>query len=340
MKNDKLYIFILIVIAIVLGALIFVYFNISREEGFGLGSANNNSVSSSNNTHSNSSSSNTNVNISDITSLPVKSNEKLSLEAVTDYTEFFNVNNILNTFYTLVANKNSKSILNVFDPDYIAKNDITIDNLTQYVNSKYDEITFYAKTMYRKGSNAVRYYFVNGELQNYDFAEEMLHEVENISILVIIDFNNDCFSVLPIANDGDLFTFAQNYMVSPSKRLKRNENNDYNEQTYNDEIISINYIRYFQNMLYLNTPKAYDMLSDDSKAKYPTLEDFSDNLDSIYNNITSRIKSYGTKGENGRRTYSVIMYNDIEIIFEEKTIMNFKVTLAWAIIYGFFCVFL
>lgn len=328
MKNDKLYIIILAVIAVVLGVLVIIYFNISRQDGFGLGNISNNTTEKNTTTNNNGGgSSEGSINISDITSLPVDPYEKLSLEPVTDYTEFFNVNNILNMFYSLVANRNSKSIVNVFDADYMEKNNITVDNLKEYVNSKYDEITFYSKTMYRKGENAVRYYFVNGELQNYEFASETLSEVENISILVIVDFNNDCFSIVPIANEGDLFTFAQDYDINKAKRLKRNENNDYNEQTYSDEIISINYIRYFQNMLYLNTEKAYDMLSDETKAKYPELEDFSDDLDNIYNGITSRIKSYGTKGDNGKRKYSVIMYNDKEIIFDEESIMKFKVTL-------------
>ena len=80
-------------------------------------------------------------------------------------------------------------------------------------------------------------------------------------------------------------------------------------------------------MLYLNTEKAYDMLSDETKQRYPELEDFSDDLENVYNNITSRVQSYGVNGEDGKRTYSIIMYNDKEIIFTENSIMNFKVTL-------------
>ena len=328
MRNDKVYIAVLAIIAILLGVLVFAYFNISKNEGFGLGNKNVQNTSTNNNTTSNGGNGNEGSKpIGEITSLPVDPHEKLPLGEVTDYTEFFNVNNILNMFYSLVANRNSKSIINVFDADYIEKNNITVDNLTQYVNSKYDEITFYSKEMYRKGQNGVRYYFVHGELQNYNFASEILSEAENVSILVIIDFNNDCFSIVPIANNGSLYEFAQGYNINTAKSLKRNENNDYNEQTYNDEIISINYIRYFQNMLYLNTPKAYEMLSDETKAKYPELENFSDDLENVYSGITSRIQSYGTKGDNGHRMYSIIMNNDKEIIFEEESIMNFKVTL-------------
>ena len=80
-------------------------------------------------------------------------------------------------------------------------------------------------------------------------------------------------------------------------------------------------------MLYLNTPKAYEMLSNESISRYPTLEDFSNDLDNVYNSITARIKSYGTKGDDGKKKYSIIMNNEKEIIFDEESIMNFKVTL-------------
>lgn len=328
MKNDKTFVIILSIIVVILGVLLVYYFSSVMGGGtFGFG-ANGNSIfrkepSSNKVTTNNTVSPGNNNN----TIHAVNPNEKIALGPVTDYNEFFNVNNIINKYYNYAVNNNYDAILEIFDEDYKIENKIVKSNISKFVNVTSDEVTYFAKKMYRKGQKGVRYYFVNGEMQKYDFANEILNEIDDILFMVTIDYNMNTYSIRPLASSEEPLKVAQEYHMTNNKKIKKINMNAYEEQSYNDEIIGTYYISYFKNMLYLNSQKAYEMLSSSSKSRFPELKNFSDGLSDIYESITPNIFSYGSSGQDGKRRYSIIMNNQKEIIFQENSIMNFTVTI-------------
>ena len=84
---------------------------------------------------------------------------------------------------------------------------------------------------------------------------------------------------------------------------------------------------YFKTILYLNTEKAYNMLTTESKNLYPTYESFVNELYTIYDSLSTNLMSYAAHGDPGKKTYSVISINQKRVSFYESGIMEFKVNL-------------
>ena len=67
------------------------------------------------------------------------------------------------------------------------------------------------------------------------------------------------------------------------------------------------------------------MLSNNSKAKYNTLDMFYSVRDNIYNNVNSLITNYDDKENEDNITYSITLNNGKTIIIVEKDIMNYEI---------------
>jgi hypothetical protein len=247
-----------------------------------------------------------------------------NLATVNDYQEFFNTDKLVNNYYENMVMGESNVLLNLLDNDYKKNNKIDDTTIDKIIEKDYRNISFYSKTMYVKGINNVEYYFVNGEVEYYD--SEYFVTVKEKDFLVIIDKNNGSYSITPL-EVSNLLDYSQKYNMLDSKSIKNVGSNDYSKKKYTDELISQYYISYYQMLLYIDSERAYNMLSSTSKSKYPTLEEFVDKLDVIYTSLSTNLTGYSAKGDTGKRTYSVVTKNDVTIEFEESSIMNFKVTI-------------
>lgn len=298
MNDNKKFIIGVIAIVVIIIGLIIYYFGMNSKSGF-----------VKNNT------SNQNTTTQKVTR---------NLATVNDYQEFFNVDKLVNNYYENMVMGESNVLLNLLDNDYKKNNKIDDTTIDKIIEKDYRNISFYSKTMYVKGINNVEYYFVNGEVEYYD--SEYFVTVKEKDFLVIIDKNNGSYSITPL-EVSNLLDYSQKYNMLDSKAIKNVGSNDYSKKKYTDELISQYYISYYQMLLYIDSERAYNMLSSTSKSKYPTLEEFVDKLDIIYNNLSTNLTGYSAKGDNGKRTYSVVTKNDVTIEFEESSIMNFKVTI-------------
>lgn len=298
MNDNKKFIIGVIAIVVIIIGLIIYYFGMNSKSGF-----------VKNNT------SNQNTTTQKVTR---------NLATVNDYQEFFNVDKLVNNYYENMVMGESNVLLNLLDNDYKKNNKIDDTTIDKIIEKDYRNISFYSKTMYVKGINNVEYYFVNGEVEYYD--SEYFVTVKEKDFLVIIDKNNGSYSITPL-EVSNLLDYSQKYNMLDSKAIKNVGSNDYSKKKYTDELISQYYISYYQMLLYIDSERAYNMLSSTSKSKYPTLEEFVDKLDIIYNSLSTNLTGYSAKGDTGKRTYSVVTKNDVTIEFEESSIMNFKVTI-------------
>ena len=327
MKSDKTFIVIMAIIVAVIIALAFYYFSSSSSSSLLKKESNNtinNTVSNQtggtgNTGHGNSTTNNT-INGG-------SSSDRISLSNVKDYDEFFTINSLINDYYQNMVDDDKSIVLDKIDAAYIKSHKITKNNVKNYMEQNYDDITYVSKYMYVKGLNSILYYFVNGEVQNYDFAAEVLTEKKGINYLIIVDQNNKTYSITPVASDISMFEYAQDYKMS-NKTIEKNDNNKYKLQSINDQSIAIYYLNYFKNMLYLNTEKAYAMLDQNSKNAYDSYEAFVNNLSVLYDNLSTNLLSYSAKGEKGKRSYSIISTNQKQVNFIEKSIMDYTVTIV------------
>ena len=253
--------------------------------------------------------------------------DNVQFSSVKDYQAFFSINSLINKFYENVTKNNPKDVIGMFDADYVNKNSINANNLSNFVDTNYQEITFYSKSMYVKSKKNVYYYFVNGEEQQYNFYDEILSEKEDSMFMVIVDKNNDTFSITPLTTPS-LFEYAQNYTISDKKNVKSNAYNTFFNDTFSDQTICSYYLNYYSILLYLNSEKAYAMLADDTKKEFNDLEDFVKKLEDTYAKITPKLLSYSVTGENGHRTYIAIGENNYRFELTESSIMNFKIKIT------------
>lgn len=255
-----------------------------------------------------------------------ESSNQISFGVVNDYQIYFNINSIINKYYMEITNGNYKQVLGMLDDYYIKSNNITGSNITNFITTGYQNITFYSKSMYMKSNKKLAYYFVDGEEQLYSFTEQKLTEKEHVTYLVTVDKVNDTFGIMPIATKT-LADYARNYTISSKKEITANAYNSYFIDSISDEIICSYYINYFKTMLYLNSEKAYNMLDSDYKNTFIDYEDFVNNLQSIYEKLNTKIMNYAIKGDNGKRIYSTISENSARIRMTENSILNFKISI-------------
>ncbi len=299
MKKNQNFIIAFVIITIIIILLCFILFNKKDSMGGGIGGANNHSKPS-------------NTTNSVVTPLTVLKN----------YNTFFAINNVINNYYTNLENKDSGALIGIIDNVYQITNSLNISNIYNHLKPDVDEVTYYSKKIYVKSLNEYSYYFVNGEAQNYDFGEEILTEENNVNYLVIVNTKDQVYSITPLGK-VNISSYANEYKINERKIINKNGYNVYEENELSDENVAVFYLSYYQTLLYLNTEKAYNML--ESKTNYPTLEVFTRNLESLYKYINTNLLSYGAKGQDGNKSYSVIMDNQNRMTLKEQSIMNFTV---------------
>jgi len=165
------------------------------------------------------------------------------------------------------------------------------------------------------------YYFIHCDLiegSNY-YKDEYL--------LLKLDSNSNNYELTKIdENVVDLEKYAKNYNVQPISII--NNNNKYMSVQTSILNVLTTYVNYFKKMLLYDVDKAYNMLSDDTKAKYVDINDFKVKHMEIYSNLSSKIFSLNINEEqdNKTKTYYFEDDNRNKITIYEDSIMNFKIS--------------
>lgn len=145
-------------------------------------------------------------------------------------------------------------------------------------------------------------------------------------LLLILDKNTDHYELNEI-NDiiSDLESYAKNYNIKEKSINSGSMLMRGNGSTKN--ILTV-YLEYFKILLIKDSQAAYNMLADDTKAKYIDYNDFDSNVINIYESLSSGIFSIGsddTKNDD-IKIYSFEDNNRNKITIYEESIMNFKIS--------------
>ena len=85
------------------------------------------------------------------------------------------------------------------------------------------------------------------------------------------------------------------------------------------------YINEFLNLLFLDSEKAFSMLDDNTKSKYLGYEDFYNQIDYIYEILSTNIFSYTTDDTYNYKVYKIQDNNQRNISISEYRTMNYKI---------------
>ena len=115
-----------------------------------------------------------------------------------DYSRFFTINSCVNKYITSLQNNKYDNVLKLLDKEYIESNNISSDNVSNYVdnlNGNYNYIT--KKIYYTELNKNVINYYVKGYLVS-DELDNISNDKIDKYYIVKFDLTNNLFSITPI----------------------------------------------------------------------------------------------------------------------------------------------
>lgn len=244
-----------------------------------------------------------------------------NIEILNDSDKFFEIQKILNDYYTHIANKNTAELLKILDSKWLGENNINSGNLFKFINSNYEIVSYTPKTIYYNPNSSVTYYFVNGYLYDTDLLNSKHDYYEDIKYLIIVDASSH-YVIRPINSTKDIETYAKGYNI---ENYQIDNNYIFNAAKISDENKLVIYLNEFFSLLITKPEKAYLLLDEQTQNRYDGVDDFKNQIVDIYAKYTSKIFGFTSKDEENQTIYYIKDNNQNDIEIYETSVMNFKI---------------
>ena len=259
---------------------------------------------------------NTNTNIDN------SSIEDIRINTLEDEDSFFTLQRIINNYYDIIRSNDAERLYNVLVENYIYNNNITLNNVLSILDNSYEDTSYIAKDIqYIEGEN-ITYYIINGYLLNQIIVTEELQYNSDVNFMVII--KNNTYAIYPL-QDVDINEFLERY------DFKNDENINF-ANTYTNVFVVVEnklttYINEFLTLMFVDSQRAYNMLSDESKDLYGSLDNFNQRLYNIYQSISPVVFSYYVNELDDYVEYDIIDNNTNRITIYEYNTMNYSINI-------------
>ena len=259
---------------------------------------------------------NTNTNIDN------SSIEDVRINTLEDEDRFFTLQRIINNYYDIIRSNDAEILYNVLVENYIYNNNITVNNVLSILDNSYEDTSYIAKDIqYIEGEN-ITYYIINGYLLNQIIVTEELQYNSDVNFMVII--KNNTYAIYPL-QDVDINEFLERY------DFKNDENINF-ANTYTNVFVVVEnklttYINEFLTLMFVDSQRAYNMLSDESKDLYGSLDNFNQRLYNIYQSISPVVFSYYVNELDDYVEYDIIDNNTNRITIYEYNTMNYSINI-------------
>ena len=243
------------------------------------------------------------------------------LEVVDEYNSFFTITNYVNNYLGYSSTYNASKLYDILYSDYIDNNNITINNIFDYLKEYSIDTSIKAtKIEYVNVKNNYIYY-VQGKLNEITFDETNVVD-DNFRIIVVVDFDNSTYAVYPLDSDDDY-----KKVIDSIKKINIESNS--NNKTIKSDLITkekicVSYLSDYVNMLESDIDGAYNLLDDSTKKNY-SLEKYKDYINNNFDRITTDADKCLFETVSDKRIYTVIDKNGNRYVFREKSIMNYSV---------------
>ena len=247
-----------------------------------------------------------------------KSNSE-KLEVVNDYNSFFTTTNYVNNF--LSYSKDSSKLYDVIYSSYIDDNNITKDNIFDYIKSYQGDVSIKVTDMKYVKVKDNYIYYVKGKLYQSTFDSVEVIE-DNFEVVVLVDIDTSSYSIYPI-DDNDYKD-----IINGIKKIKidNNSNNVVKiSSSISKEQMCVVYLSDYIDKLNNDISSAYDVLSNSMKEKYVSLDNFRLYINNNLNRITTDADKCSLEKVKNKRIYIVLDKNSNKYVFVETNIMNYKV---------------
>lgn len=201
----------------------------------------------------------------------------------------FNIKQCIQYYIDYINDNNYEAVMKVLDENYIKSNNITEETIKNK-SSKFMGSSYFIDKTYEKNVTVDKsIYYIYGRLVN----SETYENIDNVNFTVIIDSQNQTFSVIPEVMENSNFNYNLN--------IKYDNNDYYNEYTYknfSDSEILDEYFSYYKNFVLKQPEKAFDLLD----SEYKKIR---------FNNSVDMYKEYLTN-------------IDLERVYPENFILDYK----------------
>lgn len=228
---------------------------------------------------------------------------------------------------TMTEEQRKSRIYDELSKEYIEEHNITIENVREYVHRTENYLTFYPISMnvYTNGANLmVSNYGAYGRLRDFKTGEF----IGDMYIAVTLDANNMTFAVKPYI-ESDIKSVDDLNLETAIKQIEKNENNKFSYETVDTETLIKKYISTYKMYALYNPDIAYEYLDEEYKNKrFGSLESFEKYVNNNRQEISQiKIDKYQTIEQDDYRQYVCIDTNGNYYIFNEVSVMDFKVML-------------
>lgn len=224
-----------------------------------------------------------------------------------------------------VANQEylNQEIYKLLSDEYIQKNNITEDNLLQYIQLTENANIIIPLEMRVLKKDIVYKYIVYGIKQDVE-----TKETEEIYIIVNIDNENKTFSIEPIT-DTEVNDIEDIKIVNDNQEIENKEINHFTDEKISNEYIVQEYVEAYR-ILALSFPEyAYELLDEEFRNnRFGSLEEYEQYIQKNEEEISLlQCKKYLVNNQTDYTEYVCLDQNQNYLIFKSTGPMNFKMEL-------------
>ena len=247
---------------------------------------------------------------------------------------YFDVNSCMRTYLGAISTKNNilysedkeafnNKIYDLLSDNYIKQNDITLENLQEYVENIEEQVIFVPLEIAEIENDTLKSFIVHGLAENIID----LSVVKEVYAVVNLDIEKDIFSIEPIY--GNYNSINEIEITELESVINENSYNKFsrNQPTYED--MAKDYINLYKRLAIGHPEKMYELLDEDYRtAKFGSKEDFKKFVEENKKTIIGiRLEKYNAVQENDYTKYTCIDQYGNYYIFIENAILDYSILL-------------
>lgn len=219
-------------------------------------------------------------------------------------------------------NEIKEDIYSLLSQSYISKNNITIENLYNYVEPLEESVLFVPLEASVIQDADIARFLVHGLVETLE-----LNVIDEIFVIVNIDVANTLFSIEPI--EGDYNSISEIEVEQTDEKIEANDNNEFIRYSVSYETTAKDYINLYKRLALGSPEIMYNLLDEDYReARFESVEEFEKYINENRENIFGiRVETYQATEKDGYTQYVCIDQYDNYYIFREIGILNYSVIL-------------
>lgn len=248
-------------------------------------------------------------------------------QCISSYLDIINVNN--SSYYMNDGNGNlqkfvneDEKILNVLSEEYIVKNNITIDNLNNYIE-KLDKDVFFIPLQTKYLKNGYMYkYAVLGYITDFDY-----NFIENIVLIVNLDITNLTYSIEPL--NVEINDIQDIELTNTLDSIEKNDDNVFIYISTNAEDDCKRFLDNYKKMALSNPEEAYNRLDEEYKnLRFGSLDEYKKYIEENRDDMkVIQLNQYMVNDEKGDTQYICKDKYGKIYIFEGDNLLDLSIKL-------------